>query len=818
MVENPVERFVTGVLQKAGAQLETLAPRTYRTAIPPDLAKFFPGRRWLVFTFDEEYFDLHREEGVEFVARGYPLLDRLVEYARSRYRVAEVALVGQSLTSFGIGSGTLNVRAGSDDTSKVLLGFYYKFGFRSDDYEEEIQEIWVDPSLDILVAAPAETVGRRSVTQATAIEEDRLKSAWTLAENAVAARLGRLTAKHEEDANFRLVHELARLARIGTSQADLERVRNRFRLTVERDLVFAEVVHYPLQRWTVTYSSKSWDEHHDYVWDAVAARWQDPPACPLCGGAVATLEACDAGRHVVCPDCRSQCSSCGASHCTLHPTTPCNGCGQGHCDGCLELCASCSTHVCPTCRIACPECGDVTCGRCLTTCDVCGFAACPKHFATCHTSGARLCGEHAHRCSGCGKVTHPGLLHEAEAAAGRFCADCAAPCAEPHDTPLYVCVGDHVATQCAFPHAKPHVLCSEHRRTCALHGSDAVFCPAHVARCATCDADVCDQHRRRSERNGREYCLKHARFCAECRRWVGLDETTIARGGSVVCVDCARPCHDCGADGAPWPISQLKPCPICLECGLQGGDVEPRASVADLLRTYPKVAFCKDHLHRCHVCSRHVCGDHLGTCPSCGLAACDDDFVTTVAGERLCRTCIGFCATCPVGTYHAKPTLMPCATCGTPTCPSHTHACESCLARVCGDHVTTCRVCGGVTCQTCASDGVCPTCAGLVDVPRRFVASLPLPSWPQSWAVASGSSARPDGATRIHVLYYPEFDGFWGLVRSVIRPPALVIAVIEARDGKVRLVRHGSIDHAGLPIPAYSLAEYLRSRHKGEPS
>jgi hypothetical protein len=65
MNEASVQKFVLDILRVAGANLEEVANHAYRTQVPPELARFFPGKRSLHFTFDEEYFDLHLESGVD---------------------------------------------------------------------------------------------------------------------------------------------------------------------------------------------------------------------------------------------------------------------------------------------------------------------------------------------------------------------------------------------------------------------------------------------------------------------------------------------------------------------------------------------------------------------------------------------------------------------------------------------------------------------------------------------------------------------------------------------------------------------------------
>jgi hypothetical protein len=814
-----VRDFVLSTLRLADARVSEVAEgRAYRAPVPPSLAAFFPGRTALSFTFDVEYADLHADAGVEYVAPGYPLLDRLIEYARARFRVVEATLDAQPLKHLGLRADGLELQLAAAMETRVLLGLHFRASFRSDEYAEELFEVWTDPGAGVLLTDPPERTAWKPVPAARAVPQKDLQAAFGLVFGDLNAILSRQIARYEEDANLRLNLELRRLKAAGAPTADLERAKERFRLEVRPDLIFAELLHYPVQRWRATFIGDGWRDERAYRWDAVARRWLDPPTCPQCGRHTFELQGCDAGRHVVCADCGGRCSGCGAGHCSQHPTETCARCGIGFCADCLAPCDTCGARTCGGCRHACGTCERTVCEGCRRTCAVCGSTACRHHAATCHVSGDTLCPDHAATCSACGRVTHPARLAAVEGHDGLFCPACTVACAGDHDRPRHMLSGE--AATCAGEHASPHHLCPEHRHRCALHSSAAWFCRDHLAACGACGRAVCPGHQQRSELSGQTYCSEHVGSCQRCRRLVGSPELRRTADGLSVCLDCARPCHACVPDAAPWSIDALQPCPACVARARREGTLSPKRPTPSreaFVQDNPQVAYCASHLTRCHVCDRGHCADHVETCPHCGLATCPDHLTATLGGGRACDACRVVCPQCPPDRFYAPDDghLRSCTTCDTRTCDRHARTCEACGATVCQAHARTCELCHGVACPTCAPGALCRTCAGMRPVGAGVLAALPLDPPPQRVPAVLARADLPDGTVRLHVSYVPAFANRWQALRALVRPIRPVIAVIVERDGRRTLLRAREVDPATLTQGARACLPDPRARPRG---
>lgn len=812
MNEASVQKFVLDILRVAGANLEEVANHAYRTQVPPELARFFPGKQSLHFTFDEEYFDLHLESGVEYVAPGYPLLDRLIAYSRTRFLVSEGLLEGKPLPTVGLQSQSLILDLQTTDNTKTLIGFHFKATFRSDEYSEEFIQVWVDPREKVILTNPP---GRRSWRRAERprpVAKSELQACWNLVEGDLKSILSERIARYEETANIRLSAEFQRLRNAGATQTDLARAAERYGLKVQPELIFAEVVHYPLQDWHVSFMGAGWREKRDYTWDAVEARWVDAPRCPVCKQQTFSFEACDEGRHAVCSDCSGQCSTCERKQCADHPTSPCRVCGKGSCNTCLSQCNECGNASCPECRQECPDCQADTCLDCYRACGVCHHRACGKHFAQCHVTGEWLCETHAVRCAGCKKTTHPSRLLAVQGRDGGFCPNCIVPCSESHPSPLYLAKQD--AKTCAGTHQRPHALCQDHQHPCALHGGASVFCHAHTEACHMCRRGVCGDHRKRSYLSGHTFCNEHAQSCPRCRRWVGSDEVVTTNTGEALCRACAMPCHHCDSTESPWSLDALHPCPTCLKEGLSSHTVRPQPSPDDLKRSHPHIVYCRNHLHNCHICKRQHCRDHLSACPECNGPTCKEDWAVTASGRRVCLSCAVPCAHCPEGTFYLKVDVSACQICGTNTCETHSRNCESCLHSTCEEHAAACGLCGGTCCSNCCDSGLCRTCRGLARSEVSVLDEVPLPRPAQRWIAVSARTERPDKTERLHILYYEEFESVWQFFRAFGARPAAILAVFDVREGSTEHVRTVEVERKPLPILPYDPSSYLQARFR----
>ena len=814
-----VRDFVLSTLRLADAHVSEVGDgRAYHTPVPPSLAAFFPGRRALSFTFDVEYADLHADAGVEFVAPGYPLLDRLIEFARARFQVVEATLDAQPLNLLGLRADGLQLQATAAMDRRVLLGLHFRASFRSDEYAEALFEVWTDPHAGVLLTDPPDRTDWEPVQDAQAVAQEDLQAAFGLVFGDLNAILSRQIARYEEDANLRLNLELRRLKAANAPAADLDRAKERFRLEVQPDLIFAELLHYPIQRWHACFSGTGWQDERTYLWDAVARRWLDPPTCPQCGRNTFELQGCDAGHHVVCPDCAGRCSGCGAGHCSQHPTDTCTRCGIGFCGDCLTPCDACGSRACSGCLDTCGTCQRTICEGCRRTCAVCGTTTCQHHTAACHLSGEPLCPTHAVTCTACGQISHPARVEAVEGHDGLFCSVCVVTCDADHDRPRRMLRRE--AAACAGEHSTPHHLCHEHRHRCVLHGSDAWFCRDHLGTCSACGRAVCSDHERRSERNGERYCNEHVATCERCRRLVGSPELRRTADGHSLCLECVQSCHACEPDASPWSIDVLRPCPACVEGARHDGTLQRRRSLPSretFVRDNPHVAYCPRHIARCHVCDRGHCADHLEACPHCGRTTCPDHLTTTLDGGRACDACRVICPQCPDDRFYA-PTdahLRSCTACDTRSCDRHARVCEACGASVCQTHARTCRLCLGITCPDCAPHDLCGTCSGMRQIGAEMLVALPLEPPPQHLPAMLAGAPQPDGSTRLHVSYVPALANRWQALRALVRPTRPVMAVLSERDGQRTLVRAHEVDPATLPQAAHAWLPDTRRRARG---
>lgn len=805
-----LEPLVLKLLEAAGAKAQAVEDgKAYTAPVSPELAPLFQGRKRLYFTFDEEYFDLHQERGVEFVAPGYPLLDRLIRYAQTRFLVSEAALDGTGLRRLGLSSHTLALEAQPRMVGRIYLCFHLKLTLRSDEHVEELLTVWVDLNRQHVLSEPPQGVGLRPTTQVVGLDAAKVQAAWVLAQQEAQEQIRVRVARYEEAANLRLVAELRRLDQARVSAVERQRAIERHRLQVHTELVFTEILHYPLQLWEVELRGRAWNRRYQFRWDAVRKTWLTPPSCPVCQQPTSALEACDAGQHPVCPSCAATCTHCQARHCSAHPTRSCHNCRQGHCPQCLTNCHSCARPYCPRCLEPCPACTKSTCENCLLRCAVCDHAACKNHFARCHLSGAALCPEHAHACANCGQTTHPARLHPAGDKGKPHCEACAMTCSEAHPEPYWI--PRRQAMYCAAPHDHPHVLCPQHVHRCVLHPTPVAFCAAHLEACSSCGAAVCSEHRAYSALSGQLFCSAHLFQCPRCRRTVGTPEKVAVTDGPEVCPTCAQACPSCAPQHLPWNLDQLLPCPHCLSEGLQQKLVTPQPSPDQLKRSYPNLLRCPEHRVTCYLCGRPGCTDHVRGCPECRRPTCPTDLVRTVEGDLVCRACGYRCKDCAPEHLYLRSSLEDCTICRQNLCPEHRTACRSCLEAACAEHTRSCRLCKEAVCTRCAQDGYCQACASLC-LGQTLPSRLPLSTPAQAYPYLLGSHLRPDGTRLIHVVYYPEVSGFWQRARLLLTPPLPRLDVLEERGGQMNRLRTRVLSKGHPSLPRFNAWSYLFRR------
>lgn len=690
------------LLRAAGVSLQDEHQLSYRLPVPAELKSFFPGRAVLHFTFDEEYYDLHNQEGVEFVAPGYPLLNGLIRYAQSRMLASESEL--EALHSPPpVTSHTLQVHQTPEQVGATYVGFYIKISFRTHELNEEVIPIWVNLA-NYTVLSELPQGKRKGLTTPSALDPAIVNEAWQRAQQHSGQILTAALARYEEAANLKLANELRRLQSVNASQDQQQRLKQDSALQVNSELIFAEIVHYPTHNVRVQYNAKKWQRVHLYRFDAVRGQWIQPPTCPVCRQSTLHLEGCDKAQHVVCPNCQTECSHCGAHHCSHHPTTPCNTCQRGHCVDCLGECHSCHSANCPTCQRPCPDCQKATCDDCFMDCEVCRHHACKDHYAQCHLTGVKLCSAHSPRCQGCHKVAHPDLIHQVDGGA-HLCEACVVTCAEPHPLPRWLI---KAAPTCGGQHPYPHHLCREHSHRCAKHPQHGVYCQAHVAACAECGDRLCEQHQKRSQRNGQVYCDIHSHDCPSCNRNVGKAETILTVEGHRVCQDCAQRCPACNDNRRPWTLHTLRPCPICVLLANKSGLLKRHQDLQQFKRLNPTVVRCPDHYRVCHVCSRATCHDHLVPCGVCGKDTCLEHIRSTVEAVKACTQCVRQCQHCPPNRLHIPRAMASCTVCQKEVCPEHRGACSVCKQPTCHEHLHP-SVEGEMVCSNCAH--YCKDCA-----------------------------------------------------------------------------------------------------------
>lgn len=748
---NDIQTFTLGALRAAGVHVNAVEDgKAYQaTVTQPDLRRILQ-RSTLHFTFDEEYFDIHRDANVEYVAPGYPLLDALIRMTQARFTVSEAVVPHQNVTVQLVQGGVLPLELERHGRYRPMLRFRIRVTYKSDSYEEEIIAVTVDAETSQTLPASSVNWPLHPVTDngsgliQTPSESVVLK-AWGVVENEIQTIVADKIARQEDLANRRLHHELSKLQQYLQAQHILnspqgqrqqQELKDRYGLTVKLDLIFAELIHYPVEVVTGRFARQhprthqTWSGSIQFELDRVTGRTERQPTCPVCASPLSTLAPCDAGAHVVCPLCSAQCATCGTAHCADHALAQCDvsGCGSGHCPECLKACARCAHAMCgPSCTVACPDCRREVCRDCTVRCADCAHEACEDHFQRCHVTQAPLCATHAATCDRCALPTRSANLHALTRTQGQqvtLCDSCGERCAvsgqlfhpddliQCHHTKrrvdpalVAVCSGCHhpVARDVLVQTAAGQGACPScvdqcgacrtiHLRSeltaCSGHhqGAPLLLCSAHQHHCASCTADdvYCSSHLQQCAVGGESVCSSHVSISHLSKRH--LCPSHVHR-----CPDCRQTVatdelvHVHERDGTSRQVCRACTA-TCQECQPGVNRYARSSLILCKCQSGTPHYVCAAHSVTCHVSQGSYAKSHAVKCQSCAQTTGVNHTKKTGQGKVICTDCVGICPHCPTGTIHALTGLQLCRTCNKPACSQHTHSCSDCGANVCQEH------------------------------------------------------------------------------------------------------------------------------------
>lgn len=725
-----LEHFTLSLFRKLGVEPTAVATSTYRVKLPLELNRFFR-RSELFFTFSEEHHDIHQEEGIEFITAGSPMLDRLIGYVRSRFMVSEAMLKGKELDQLALQSHNLTLHKHPKQLYRKYLCFHVKISVRSDEHLEEILPIWMDLTTKQVLSEPPEAPELHASDTPTALAPEEVQEAWSTAWNGIQQQLRNWLEPIQDGINLRLQLEINKRKAVGN---DRQMLVDRFKPQLQTELVFAELLMYPVQLWEVRFEARTWALRAQYRWDMVRRTWLTAPSCSSCQQTSFVLQGCEKGHHLVCERCQQVCKSCHSHQCRKHPLKHCNSCQSGNCDTCLQPCHACHTENCTSCLMPCPECQQQTCHSCVVSCADCDRVGCTSHFEHCQITQKPLCVSHALTCQGCKKVTHHSVLHQTEDGV-RLCENCAIPCPEPHSQKVWL--NPAKALQCAGQHTSPHHLCHQHAQVCA-----------------DCGKAMCAQHLVLT-RSGLKICMDCAKTCTVCpvgtyhtRREVQSCQDS-QHPAHLMCSEHHRQCHDCQkrtcAHHSYRSKKSQKPfcrehIVVCPDCKTQIGRSEAVQAIEGL--------YCPDCVGSCNAChevhakkrlrrSQHsgktFCHAHIMACPECQMLVGMPETIQTPEGPR-CPACTETCKTCQTvhgfsglqvcivcvpagfknrpkkelrGHLHCQKHVKSCHVCRQHTCHAHSTPCEDCQQNTCPEHLVTDSQ-GRKLCQKCAV--TCPYC------------------------------------------------------------------------------------------------------------
>lgn len=773
-----IQTFTLGALQAAGVRINAVEDGlAYRAVISDPGLKRILQRAALHFTFNEEYFDIHRESDVEYVAPGYPLLDALIRMTQARFVVSEAVIAHQNAAPQIIQGGVLPLTLRRSGRYRPLLRFRIRVTYKSDSYEEEITSVTVDPHTGQTLSAngtnwPLLPVSDKVAGMISPLAEAAVLQAWGIVENEIQTIVADKIARQEDLANQRLHHELSKLQQYLQAQQTLatpqgqhrvQELKNRYGLTVKLDLIFAEVLHYPVELVTGTVTrqhprtQQPWSEVIRFEIDRFTGRIDKPPACPVCRSPLTTLAPCDDGGHVVCPVCSTQCSTCGAAHCADHGLSKCqvSGCGCGHCGTCLSHCERCTHAMCPeTCTVNCPDCQRTVCRDCTLRCGDCLLEGCEDHFQRCHITNVPLCSRHAALCDRCASPTQAAHLHALIRPGGQevtLCDSCGEHCAVSgerfHPDDLVQCHHTKRRLDPALAVICPGCHHPVGRDVFVQTTGGTAACPSCVDLCSACSAVhlraeleacagdhpgqatlLCEAHRHHCTGcpPGLVYCQAHVGHCAVggesvCRAHAvtsQLSQRLLCHSHGYNCPDCRRTVATDELVTVPdrdGTVRQVcRACTdVCLDCPPERNRYARTTLTRCQCQSRRDQHFgCPAHSTTCHVTRKPYAVSHALRCQACNQITGWDQTKTTKQGKVICMDCVGVCPHCPPGTVHALTGLHLCRTCNKVACAEHTHICIDCGVSVCEHHAVLlpggAYVCTGHA-RTCGNCGTITT-------------------------------------------------------------------------------------------------------------
>jgi hypothetical protein len=258
-------------------------------------------------------------------------------------------------------------------------------------------------------------------------------------------------------------------------------------------------------------------------------------------------------------------------------------------------------------------------------------------IVVCRVDAAPTCAEHARTCSSCGGgycTAHESSCEEGNHAACSVCVQPCALCAQP------VCDA-HATTTTVGSSRGIRRLCANCACPCAGGAHESVG-RDEVARCASCDKDVCEAHQASCAVDERIHCAKHMRRTHGSRRLVCAEHASecVYEEGVILASDEVTPCTACGRHACTKHSRE------CAEDGKQYCHEH-----SFLLRGEPGKFACESHAKICHLdraayrldgvalcpaCGRWACTAHRRDCSWCGRSVCLGDF----SGARgRCSTC-----------------------------------------------------------------------------------------------------------------------------------------------------------------------------------
>ena len=251
-----------------------------------------------------------------------------------------------------------------------------------------------------------------------------------------------------------------------------------------------------------------------------------------------------------------------------------------------------------------------------------------------------------------------------------------------------------------------------------------LICEGDVMKCDVCGEIRCNLHPL-IECTTLNCCKK---ICEQCR-------IECENCGNIVCSDCVKICT----------YSNERICNDCVvECQHMGCYHHISKRIASECNICGKI-LCPDHRRTCPICQETVCETHYVTCSEghktgeccgvycseCGVFVCNEHKIRcSDCGEYFCPGCVKKCGmsgkTNEFGMsvkehYVCLRDVVQCSVCQTELCKKHANICKDCGAVVCPLHSEECIICGKVNCLNCLNE--CSYCKGKICSDHLFTCS-----------------------------------------------------------------------------------------------